>query len=235
MRRGHGEDIAMSAKPGVVAGPGELRRSLPRGRHGIAPEVVAANQRARLLWATALEIYERGYGGLTVTDIAARAGVSRQTFYECFESTLECTLAAQEIALGRLRELIGGAYQAERSWAEGVAAAVAAVLSFAAAAPEEANLVRISSAVGGEPELSRRGQEAIEELAAAMREGSGGPSPLGLALREQAVIGGASAVIGAKLVAGEAASLPDLRTELVWLILAPYLGEEEAKKIAAAA
>jgi AcrR family transcriptional regulator len=215
--------------------PAELQRPLPRGQHKLPREVVVANQLARLLWATALEIDERGYSAVSVADITARARISRLTFYELFDNKLDCVLAAQRAALGRLRELISRAYEAESSWGEGVAAALAAVLGFAAAAPEEANLLRISTAGAGEPELAARGRAALGELEAAMRSARGAQDSAELALREQVAIGGTAAVIGAKLLTGETEFGPELREELTRLILAPYLGDEEAKTIAAAA
>lgn len=224
----------MSADATARLDPAELRRPLPRGQHGLPREVVVANQLARLLWATTLEIEKRGYSAVTVADITARAAISRLTFYELFDNKLDCVLAAQGAALGRLRETIARAYAAEPSWGEGVAAALTAVLRFVAAAPEEASLLRISSGAG-EPELAARGQAALEELAAAMRAARGEPDSAALALREQAAIGGAVAVIGAKLISAEPEFGPELREELIRLILAPYLGDEQAKNIAAAA
>lgn len=223
----------MSGEAATGFDPAELQRPLPRGQHKLPREVVVANQLARLLWAMALEINERGYSAVSVADITARARVSRLTFYELFDNKLDCVLAAQRAALGRLRELITRAYEAEPSWGEGVAAALVAVLGFAAAAPEEANLLWISTA--GEPELAARGRAALGELEAAMRSARGEQGPSELTLREQAAIGGTAAVIGAKLLAGETEFGPELREELIRLILAPYLGEEEAKTIAAAA
>ena len=66
----------------------------------------------------------------------------------------------------------------------------------------------------------------------ARRDGQDSSAP---PLREQAAIGGAAAVIGAKLLCGEPEFGPELRAELTRLTLAPYLGDEEAKNIAAAA
>jgi AcrR family transcriptional regulator len=226
----------MSAQPAGFR-PAELQRPLPRGNHKLPREVIVANQLARLLWATALEIDERGYNALTVADITARAGISRLTFYELFDNKLDCVLAAQRASIGRLRELITRTYETEPSWGEGVAAALAAVLRFVAAAPEEANLLRISSPGAAEPDLAARGLAALEELAAGMRAARGeqGSDSSAMALREQAAIGGAAAVIGAKLISGEPEFGPELREELIRLVLAPFLGDEEAKDIAAAA
>jgi len=40
------------------------------------------------------------------------------------------------------------------------------------------------------------------------------------------------AVVGAKLQAGEVATLPQLAPELTQVILTPYLGDEEAERVA---
>jgi AcrR family transcriptional regulator len=236
MRPAAAEGVAVSAPLATGLDPVELGKPLPRGRHGIPRAEVIANQRQRLLRAAALEIRAQGYASLSVGEIAARAGVSRLTFYELFDDKADCVLAAHEDAVERLEALIVASYRAEPSWATGVAAATATLLDFALAAPDLANLVLSAGAANTEPEIARRGQQAIDRLAAAMHEAN--PSAersASLALREQAAIGGLSAVIGAKLIAGEAEWSAELREELIQLILAPYIGDEQAKEIAAAA
>jgi len=61
-------------------------------------------QRRRILGA-ALEILEElGYRGITVTQIADRARMSRKTFYEHFEDREGCLIAAlEDLAAGALR------------------------------------------------------------------------------------------------------------------------------------
>ena len=62
----------------------ELER-LPRGRHGLSREEVAAQQRTRILAATVDVVAELGYPETRVVDVIKRAGVSRKTFYELFD------------------------------------------------------------------------------------------------------------------------------------------------------
>jgi AcrR family transcriptional regulator len=53
-------------------------------------------QRARILAAAVDVLVELGYGGITVTQLVSRAGVSRKTFYEHFEDREGCFVAALE-------------------------------------------------------------------------------------------------------------------------------------------
>jgi AcrR family transcriptional regulator len=76
-----------------------------RGRHAPPLEVRAALQRQRLLRAAASEFAERGYIGATATSIAARAGMSKATFYAHFANKLACMLALYD----RANEVVGRA------------------------------------------------------------------------------------------------------------------------------
>ena len=57
-------------------------RRLPSGSHGIPAEVVARNQRERLVAAMAEVCAEVGYAEASVAGVAKRAGVSSVTFYK---------------------------------------------------------------------------------------------------------------------------------------------------------
>jgi AcrR family transcriptional regulator len=68
--------------------------TLPRGRHGLAPEAVRASQRERLVEAMLDRVAAEGYPATTVTKVVAAARVSPNTFYELFEDKADCFLAA---------------------------------------------------------------------------------------------------------------------------------------------
>jgi AcrR family transcriptional regulator len=221
----------------VVLGGIEYGHRLPRGRHGIPHELIAANQRERLLKATASVIAERGYASLAVSDLTDRAGVSRATFYKLFDDKHHCVLEAQAWAIGRLREAIGdaaGAAAADGDWPGAVAAGVGAALEFAAEHPGEARLVLASSHSPSEPKLAREGLALHLQLVRLLREGAasytgaGGPGEL----TEQAAVGAAMSIAGNCLAAGEPEMLPGLRSDLVQIVLGPYLGAEAAKRVA---
>jgi AcrR family transcriptional regulator len=80
--------IADAGKPTLVP------RILPRGRHKLDPQLVAASQRQRLLEAIIELVAERGYPDVTIGDIVARAGTAKRTFYDHFADKLQCFLAA---------------------------------------------------------------------------------------------------------------------------------------------
>jgi AcrR family transcriptional regulator len=209
---------------------------LPRGPHALPQDVVAAHQRARLLDATAVALAERGYAGLAVRELIARAGVSRRTFYQLFDDKIDCVFAAHRRAFGRLRAAIAGACPAEAAWPDRVTAAIERSLELAAASPGEAHLIAVVCPTAAEPQLASRGQAAHAELAGLLRAGrgradiAGGPSEL----TEQAVVAAAISVVGGRLFAGRAATLPALAPELTQLLLMPYLGDGEASRVAEA-
>lgn len=103
--------------------------ALPRGPHGLSREQVGASQRARLMAAVASVVAERGYASSTITEIARRAGVSPNVFYEHFRDKEECFLAAYEIFAETLLERLATAVSPTVDWHEFIAAALDTYLS----------------------------------------------------------------------------------------------------------
>src|SRR5680860_204738 len=89
--------------------PAEELGPLPAGRHGYSREQVAHHQRERLIAGLAAAVAEKGYAAVTLTDIVRHAKVSRRVFYANFESKEQCFLAAFEVVVDHLRELVGAA------------------------------------------------------------------------------------------------------------------------------
>jgi len=69
-------------------------RILPRGRHKLDPQLVAASQRQRLLEAITELVAEKGFPDVTIGEIVSRAGTAKRTFYDHFADKLQCFLAA---------------------------------------------------------------------------------------------------------------------------------------------
>ncbi len=75
---------------------------LPRGRHNLSRDEVARSQRLRLSIAMATACAQVGYVDTSVKAILERANVSRLTFYELYDSKLDCFLDALDVVGGAL-------------------------------------------------------------------------------------------------------------------------------------
>ena len=225
------------ADPPLTQSDTDKATKLPRGPHALPQDVVIAHQRERLLDAAAAAMAEQGYAELTVRDLIDRAGVSRRTFYQLFDDKIDCVFAAHERAFERLSGVIVDACRAEAAWPDRVAAAIAGALEFAVESPNEAQIVVVACHTASEPKLASRGHAAHEMLAGLLRAGrqQAEVAHVPPELTEQAVVGAAMAVVGARLLDGDVESLPQLAPELTQVILTPYLGEEEAQRVAQAA
>ncbi|HET6448633.1 MAG TPA: helix-turn-helix domain-containing protein [Conexibacter sp.] len=144
-------------------------RSLPRGRHAAAREVVLASQRGRLLEAMAQCVAERGYAATTVAHVIARAGVSRKTFYEHFADKRACFLAAWEVGTEILLDQVLAAGAEADGWRARLRAGADAFLEVLAAEPDFARSFMVEVLSVGEDALARR-EEIIERFADALGE-----------------------------------------------------------------
>jgi AcrR family transcriptional regulator len=90
-------DRPPAKKPADSHNAGVVPRILPRGRHKLDPQLVAASQRQRLLEAITELVAEKGYPEVTIGDIVTRAGTAKRTFYDHFADKLQCFLAALDV------------------------------------------------------------------------------------------------------------------------------------------
>ena len=206
--------------------------ALPRGPHRLPREVVAGNQRQRLLAGAATALAENGYAGTTVERVLANAGVSRSTFYAHFENRRDCVLAAHDRVFERLSGTLVAACAGEPDWPAKVAAAIRAAIEFARRSPVEAHLLLLD-AVAADSVLATRVLTSNDFLVALLRNGReqwAGAAVLP-ELTERALVGAAMSVIGGKLIMGQTDQLDDLEPQLIQFFLAPYVGLTEARRL----
>jgi AcrR family transcriptional regulator len=175
-------------------------RRLPPGSHGIPAEVVARNQRERLVAAMAEVCAEQSYAEASVAAVAKRAGVSSVTFYKQFAGKRDCMLAAHRQLLGRLLEEVDRAREGEDEPGAAVRAALRIALAIFAADPPSAQLLTVEILAAG-PEGAKRHDAMVEAFAE--RLGTDWVRAAGLL-----------ALVGKLAVAGEADRLPQLEDEL---------------------
>ncbi|MGC1853487.1 MAG: TetR/AcrR family transcriptional regulator [Solirubrobacterales bacterium] len=216
--------------------PAEELGPLPAGRHGYSREQVAHHQRERLIAGLAEAVAEKGYPAVTLSDIVRHAKVSRRVFYANFESKEQCFLAAFEVVVAHLRELVGEAVEPVDGWPQQAIAATRAALGLFAREPDLARLCLVESRAAG-PAVTARFNQAAGELAPLLRRGRA-ERPEGERLpnsTEDSTIGSLVSLVYRKVAAGEAAQLEDLLPECAELVLLPYLGPAEATRLARAA
>lgn len=193
--------------------------TLPRGHHHLSRDEVGSAQRGRLLLAMVEVVAERGYAATTVGDVLKRAHISRQTFYEHFANKEDCFLAAfdqaADLLMARMQAALGPATDPV---VERLDRVFESYLGGLAAAPELARALLVEVYGAGRAGVARR--TAVQErfavtIADAITAGQrwrGGLSPHFIG---RAVIGAVSALVTARIEAGEAATLPQMRGELV--------------------
>jgi AcrR family transcriptional regulator len=222
--------VATSGARGRDPADGGAR--LPRGRHGLPPELVAANQRERLIAGIIAAVAEHGYSDTTIATIVKAAELSRKTFYEHFANKESCFAAAYEASFEYLRQTIKGV-DAEGSWGQLVRARLERLLGLLSEEPDLASFFLVAPTSVGDQVVERH-HEAMRALVEELMDGAPTGTVKGESLetREQALAGGISRLIVLKLSAGKAPELPNLLPALVELMLQPYLGSEEAVGIA---
>lgn len=178
-------------------------RRLPPGSHGIPADVVARNQRERLIAAMAEVCAEVGYAEATVSAVAKRAGVSSLTFYKQFADKRDCMLAAHEQLLGRLLEAIDRTREEDSDPGPTPRATVRTALAIFAADAPSARLLTVEVLAAG-PEGMKRFDAMVEAFAERLEA-------------DWVRSAGVLALVGKRVVAGEAGRLPELADELAVL------------------
>jgi AcrR family transcriptional regulator len=212
----------------------ELERAgntvLPTGDHA-APRARTSqrertSRRDRILEVMVEVVAERGFAGASVRLVTVRAGVSSRTFYECFEGLEDCFTAVIDEATEQAGVLIMQAFARERSWRDGVRAALAALLVFFDSEPLLARMWLVEVLAAGSWALEHR-ERKIAVLSSMIVEHWSVPGEE----RPQApVIAGVMAsvlgLIHTHLVTKEPRPLIGLLGPLMGLVTSPYMDPE---------
>lgn len=156
-RRGGSDDGPL---PPASARP----ETLPGGRHRLPPETVADHQHRRLIDAMASVCAERGYSAVVISDLVARAAVSKATFYRFFETKQECLFAAHKLFSASLLAAIDEACSPAEAGALRLRHGIRAALEFCASEPDGAELLT-SGILSSGPEGMERYLAMSEALA----------------------------------------------------------------------
>jgi AcrR family transcriptional regulator len=155
-----------------------------------------------MLDAVVVAVAHKGFADMTVADVVALAGVSRRTFYEHFDDKLDCFLAAYETRADALLREVEKAVEAANP-DDRLRAGLSAYLESLAAEPTFARVLTVDILGAGPRALEVR-ERVRKRFAASYRGISGDDDVL------RALVGGIAELVQARLLAGEAESLPEL-------------------------
>jgi AcrR family transcriptional regulator len=202
----------------------------PQAYNGLQRERLGELQRARILSAAFDVVCERGAGSVSVAHIVERSGVSRRTFYEQFTDREDCLLGAFEQALSSASARVLPAFESGGSWRERVRAGLLAFLSFLDEEPVIGRVL-IGESLACGPRVSERRGRVIAQVTCAI-DGGRAQAKSGVVppLAAEGVVGGALAVIQARLLETEREPLIGLANPLMGMIVLPYLGSAAARR-----
>ncbi|HTZ86208.1 MAG TPA: TetR/AcrR family transcriptional regulator [Solirubrobacteraceae bacterium] len=209
-------------------------RRLPSGRHDLAREEVVKSQRERIVDATAEIVAEKGFAGLTIPEIASRANVSHETFYEMYPTKHDAFLGAQKVGLHQALRTTAEAYQSASSdWPQAVAAGLNALMDFVCSEPSHAHLTLVDT-FGASPGAIEIRENALSSFTEYLRPGfdhaaSGCEVP---PVTAEAVAGGIWQVLHHYIEHKRLHELCDASSQLVYLTLNPFIGPERAAETA---
>ena len=175
---------------------------LPRGKHNLPRELVAENQRWRLLGAASELFAEGGYASVSSGAVATRARVSKRTFYNHFRTIDECLWAAHSAAAEVVASSIAEACAEEAEGVGRVPKALDASLPLLAAEPALAHLLGAEAAAGNRA-IARSRERLIDRLAIGV---------------DRHRIAGAFGIVSDWVSGGASERLPDLAPELSTLV-----------------
>ncbi len=205
-------------------------------------------QRRRLLSATVELAYDHGAQAITVARLCERAGLSRRTFYECFDEREQCLLAAFDDAMEQATQVVRDAAVGAQSWREQARAGLTALLSFFDREPGIGCLLIVEALGAGHQTLEAR-KRGIAQIISFIDQGRSEtkagrePPPL----TAEGIVGAVFSVIHARILERSRSRvlpehpdrpsrvegsppLVELVGPLMAMIVQPYLGPAAARK-----
>jgi AcrR family transcriptional regulator len=214
--------------------PGRASRSEGDAAPAVTRESAARDQRHRILRATGELVAKRGYNDVTVELIVKRARVSFKTFYKHFGNKEECFLALTD-SVFRLaeREVLKTIATGPPDWPHQMIAALRRFVELIVSDPLIARACIVEAPTAG-PVIFERYERSIKALVPLFSPGRQ-YNPQGDQLPETIEITLAGSVLWSayqRLIVGEVDRIEDVLPEVIELALRPYLGDEEAARLA---
>lgn len=210
--------------------PPEPLRLVGRPPRFGAETIDAHDHAERALRAFAVVVSEEGYVNTTVEAVLKRAQMSATTFYAHFHGKDDAMLAAIDSACSQILAAVLPAFRRAPDWPNGIRAGYGALCNFLASRPALAQLIAVEIYAAGSAAVERRG-ETLQPLREVIAEGFE-RNPDVPPLATEAITGAVFTLIYKRLRKSGPASLPALAPMLAYITLSPFLGPEEACRVA---
>jgi AcrR family transcriptional regulator len=202
----------------------------------MSPAEIARHQQVRLEGAMVEAVARHGFGGTTLRELVALAGVSRSTFYEHFNNKQDCFLATFDAIVAELEVRVGDAYRSGGDFRDRLTAALGAFMDIAVEEPAAASLAAIDSLTLGADGVAHRQRAAKAFEVLVQQSFDHSPSEREVsATTVRAIVAGIRGVTYRRLRGGHPEELPGTVEELVSWALAFQHPESEATRRAMAA
>jgi AcrR family transcriptional regulator len=209
--------------------PKPLRLAVRPPKSG--PDAIAGHNHAeRALCAFAVVVAEEGYAKTTVDAVLKRAQMSATTFYANFRGKEDAMMAAIDSAGAQVVAAIMPAFRRADNWADGVRAGFGALCDFLASRPALAQLVTVEVYAAG-PAAMRRRVETLAPLQDLLSEGYQ-LSPNTPRIAAETIAGAVGTLTYRRIRESGPESLPSLAPMLTYIALSPFIGSEEACRVA---
>ncbi len=219
-----------AGEAGVSARARRARGRLPSGRHALSRNFVLNSQRERIVDATAATIAAKGLAGLTIPEIARRANVSNQTFYEIYETKHDAFLGALKVGVHQALGVFARAYDARsEDWPRALAGALRALIEYVVSEPVHAHLSLVDT-FAASPETIEIRDNALNAFAAYLDPGyalARGHRDVP-AIAAEAITGGVWQILHDYVDTGRITQLAEVAPQVSYLALVPFLGADAA-------
>ena len=206
----------------------------PTGKSGSGVAFASPDDRQRLVDAATRLGVEGGYELVDPVRVASAAGLEVDDFQRHFANTDQCLSAGFDNFLERMREQIEEACEQGGDWPDRVRITIGSAFEFISELEPVARLFVVEGAHTGAAGVEQR-CASISSAARWLKQGRElypDAAQLPDAL-EPTLVSGVVQLASVHLLTEEADQLPTVRAEAVEMVLAPYLGSGEARRIAA--
>jgi AcrR family transcriptional regulator len=203
--------------------------ALPRGRPSLPSSEIARHQRERIVYAMAEVAAEKGYAAVTIADITTAAGVDRRVFYAHFHDKQQAFLAAHELGFQQTMAVCARAFFSREAWPERIWEGLRAKTHFNATHPVVAHVGYVEAHAVGSPAIQRVDDSRVAYnlfTQEGYRRTSNPPPAIAL----DAISATIFEICYEQARTQRIDLLPRLTPNAVYLVLAPFLGPEQANE-----